>query len=191
MKSLQEIEIISSKIDNPKYKEKHEEYTKKLEDEKDNRKHLQAGYNWYLKLLSERQNKKYVKQKFQLDKPTIDVEKVKSTEYIPKPIPRPIDYRTGKEVEKGELYRDKTPLNKLIEAKAKAEDKNLHFEKDGDVISLSKKYFDDKDRILTKYIPKLMKKGIVLKRKHYMKDDYNEYIDSHFYGIKGYGLIKI
>jgi len=178
MNSLKEIEILSSKVDNPKYKDKQNEYSNKLEDEKNNRKHLQAGYNWYLKLLSERQGKPYVKQKFQLEKAKIKEDKVNSNIYIPKPEPRPIDYRTGKEVEFGELYRDK----KYIDGK-KSQNDILHFEKDGDIIELSKKYFTDDNKLKSKYVEKLTNKGIILKKKHYTNEDYDIYIDNKFYGL--------
>ena len=186
MTSLKEIEILSTKVDNPKYKDKQNEYSNKLEDEKNNRKHLQAGYNWYLKLLSERQGKPYIKQKFQLEKVKIREDKVNSNVYIPKPEPRPIDYRTGKEVEFGELYRDKKDVN----GKKSLSDNVLHFEKDGDIIELSKKYFTDDNKLKSKYVEKLTKKGIILKKKHYTNEDYDIYIDNKFYGLKGYGIIN-
>ena len=190
IEALQNIEIYSSKLDNEKYKDRHNEFKHKLDEEKDKRKYLQAGYNWYYKLLCERTGKKYERQKIELEKPKIKVNKstAKPLEY--KEPERPIDPRTGKPVEIGDLYIDRLKdEEEKKEEEKKTIDVDLYFENDGKLITLSTKYFTPDYKLKSKYVEKLLKKGIILKKKHYTTEDYNKY----FYGMKGgnigYGLV--
>ena len=184
MSSLKEIEILSSKIDNDKYKDKLAENKTKLANEKEKKKYLQAGWNWYYKLYCEKNNIKYERQKFELEKPKINKsnKNYQPIEYK-KPV-RPIDPRTGKEAE----YIEYTGEEEKKKEEHKGDiDVDLYFEKDGDLITLSTKYFTPDYKLKSKYIKKLLDKGITLRKKHYNTDDYNK----HFYGIKGgYLLVK-
>ena len=190
IEALQNIEIYSSKLDNEKYKDRHTEFKHKLDEEKDKRKYLQAGYNWYYRLLCERTGKKYERQKIEL--PKIKVNKsTKKEELKPVEITRPIDPRTGKPVEIGDLYVDRLKEeNEKKEDEKKSIDVDLYFENEGKLITLSTKYFTQDYKLKPKYVEKLLKKGIILKKKHYTTEDYNKY----FYGMKGgnigYRLIK-
>ena len=179
---LEEIEIISSKLENDKYKNKWNTYKLELEDLKEKRKYLQAGYNWYYKLLCGRTGKEYKRQKIELEKREI-IPSSERVEY--KPPVRPIDPRTGKEAE----YIFPTEEKKKKEEK-KFKDVDLLFEKNGDIITLSTKYFTQDYKLKPSYAKKLTAKNIFLKKKHYTTDDYNKY----FYGMKGgntgYGLLE-
>lgn len=183
IEALQNIEIYSSKLENDKYKDKQNEYKIKLHEEKDKRKYLQAGYNWYYRLLCERLGKKYERQKIVLEQPKIKKNK-SIVKLIEKPEEEIIDPRTGKPIEKYEYNFNEE--NKKEEKKLS--DVDLYFENNKDIITLSTKYFTEDYKLKSQYVEKLFKKGIILKKKYYKTDDYNKY----FYGIRGggYGLIK-
>lgn len=178
MDSLKEIEILSSKLDNEKHKTKHNEIKFKLDEEKEKRKYLQAGWNWYNKLVCEKEGKPYERQKF-----TLPVKEIKHTvtkeEY--KPLQRPIDPRTGKEAE---MY---IPEEEKKENKKQGiVDVDLYFENGKDLITLSTKYFTQDYKLKPAYAKKLTDKGIILQKKYYTTDDYSKY----FYRMQGDGIFK-
>lgn len=182
MEALENIEIYSSKVDNDKYKDRKKEFFHKLEDEKEKRKYLQAGYNWYYKLLCERTGKKYERQKFTLPQKVLNVSKESNVIEF-KEQPRPIDPRTGKPTKFGDLYIDKLKNEEPIKEEA-VKDVELWFNKDGNNIKLSTKYFTPDYKLIPKYAKKLLKKNIILKKKYYTTEDYNK----HFYGMTGNGF---
>lgn len=192
IEALKKVEIYYIKVENDKYKDRLNEFTIKLEEEKDKRKHLQAGYDWYNKLLSERLNKQYKRDKIVLEKPTIDISQIKKKEIEYVKPDRPIDPRTGKEVEEGGLYIDRINRTDNKEEKKKEENNEVYgqylFVKDKDFITISTKYFTRDLKLKPKYVKKAFDKGIILKRKHYTKEDYDKY----FYGMKGegYGIVN-
>lgn len=157
MNSLKEIEILKSKIDNPKYKDKINFYENKLEEEKENRKYLQAGWNWYYKLYCEKKGIKYVKQKFEL--PKQEPLKVNRSNVIEIKEEIKIDPRTNKPVEK-ETYNKSS----------------IKFYKNDEYIDLDKKYFDEDEKILPKYSKKLFEKNIILDKQYYKPEDYYNYV---------------
>ena len=171
LKSLSEIEILQSKIDNDKYKDKLTEFKNKLELEKDKRKHLQAGWNWYYKIYCNMKGIKYERQKFSLPKKEeIKFEETTYTE--PKKIIRPIDPRTGKEAIIENVIDDEKDLKK---EEVKNVDVDLLFKNGLGEILLSTKYFTNDYKLKSKYVPKLLKKNITLHKKHYTTEDYNKY----------------
>lgn len=159
MNSLKDIEIYSSKLDNDKYANKSSEFKNKLEDEKDKRKYLQAGWNWYYKLLCERTNKKYERQKFELPKKEIKITKSEEVEW--KPPPKPIDPRTGK------------PAETYLDIISKENSSYYDFGLDDKIISLKKSYFDN-DKLKSNYVIKLKNKGVILQPEYYNKEDLNK-----------------
>lgn len=178
MTSLKEIEILKSKVDSDKYKDKRTEYESKLEEEKEKRKYLQAGWNWYNKLLSSRTGKPYERQKFELPVRVFKQNKTE-TEVEYKPPPRPIDPRTGKEAEYFFPEEEKKEIKKLGVV-----DVNLLFENEKDLIELSTKYFTPDYKLKPAYAKKLLDKGIFLQKKYYTTEDYAKY----FYRMKGDGI---
>lgn len=186
MSSLQEVEILEAKLENKKYESKREANDSKLVLEKRKRKYLQAGWNWYHKLLCERTGKKYERQKFELPKREIDESQLNVKDDYKSKFVRPIDPRTGKPAEYSKFDYSEKP-----EVKHKGDiDVELYFENGGDIIKLSTKYFTPDYKLKPKYSEKLLKKGYILKRKHYTTADYDKY----FYGMKGgnigYGIIS-
>ncbi len=170
IEALKNIEIYSSKIDNEKYRDRLDEFTFKLEDEKDKKRYLQAGYNWYYKLLCERTGKKYERQKIELEKPKIYVNKSTIKHEYKEP-ERVIDPRTGKPAEFGELYMDKLKDKEVSE--------DIEFKNGDNTITLSRKYFTPENQLKSKFVEKLFKKGIILKKENYIPEDYDKY----FYGM--------
>lgn len=184
MKSLEDIEIYKSKLENDKYKDKWPEFESKLKQEKLKRKTLQAGWNWYHKYFSEKEGIKYEPQKFKLE--TKEIAYQPSTAKVYKK-PVIIDPRTGKPAEE---YKPE-PEEKKVQKKQTI-DIDLFFKKGKDIIQLSTKYFTSDYKLKPKYTEKLLKKGIILQKNHYTPEDYEKY----FYkiaiggGFEGYGLIK-
>lgn len=179
LKSLQEIEILKSKLDNDKYKDKSNEFKTKLTFEKELRRHLQAGWNWYYKIYCEMKGIQYERKSFELPKQeeiktTTEskiIHKVKEPEKI-------IDPRTGKEAK----------MSKYTGNESESEDEKPEGDIDVDLIfkngeneeiSLSTKYFTEDYKLISKYVPKLIKKNIILHKKYYTTKDYNKY----FYSI--------
>jgi len=168
--SLKNIEVFSSKLENPKYDKKADEFKTKLNLEKDKRKYLQAGYNWYYKIYCEFKGIKYERQKIEL--PKREEIKVNKSIYVPKPEKKIIDPRTGKEAEMS-IYTGDEEIkenSKMVDA-----DVDLHFSTDTDKITLSTKYFTPDYKLKPAFVPKLIKKNIILQKKHYTTEDYNKY----------------
>jgi hypothetical protein len=148
IKSLQEIEILSSKLDNDKYKDSKNKIQNKLEDEKLTRKYLQAGWNWFYKVYCKRFNKTYERKKFEL------------------PEKKVIEYTKSPEIPKIEVKN----IPKII----KQENSSIEFKRDfNDMISLKKEYFDDDLKLKSKYAKKLFDKNIILDEQFYKPDDRN------------------
>lgn len=152
LNSLKDIEILSSKLSNDKYKDKWEEYRNKLINEKIKRKYLQAGWNWYYKLYCEKYGKKFIKQKFELIEPIINIEKSKE-DIIEKPKEPNIEKNKEKNIEE-----------------------NIEFIKGNDIIELKRKYFNNDMKLKPKYSKQLFDKKIILEKEFYDKDDYKNYI---------------
>ena len=183
MSSLEEIEILSNKIENPKYAKDLQTFKTKLANEKVKRKYLQAGYNWYYKIYCKFKGIPYERQKFEYEpKKEVKVEKTKKNKAILPVQEKPIDPRTGKPAEfniddendkKEEVYNDA--------------DVDLYFENGDKLITLSTKYFNQDYKLKkSKFAKQLLDKGIVLSKKYYTTDDYNKY----FYRMKGDGIKK-
>ena len=172
MKSLQEIEILKSKLDNDKYKDKSNEFKTKLTFEKELRRHLQAGWNWYYKIYCEMKGIQYERKSFELPKQ----EEIKTTTeskviHKAKEPEKIIDPRTGKEAKMSKYSGDKVDTD---------EDKpEGDIDVEDEEIRLSTKYFTEDYKLKSKYVPKLIKKNIILHKKYYTTEDYNKY----FYSI--------
>jgi len=166
LNSIKEIDILKSKLENDKYKDKWDEYKKKLVDEKENKKYLEAGFNWYYKLLCDRLGIVFKRVKFNLEIP---------------------DIQTSKPEEKPTY----SPIEKQIEKQPEKNKELLFINENGNIIVLSTQYFDDDNTIKSKFIKNLINEKIILQKKHYKTSDYNKY----FYKFKdtsiGYGLIGI
>lgn len=160
--SLKEIEILSSKIENDKNKDKKNEIENKLSDEKIKRKFLQAGYNWYYKLLCERLNKPYTRQKIELEEKEIKQSEKEEKQLVPVEQYKEIDPRTGKVAE--------TYLDDVMDKTDK-----LLFSRGDEVISLNKKYFVN-NKLTSKYAQKLYDKNIILEKEFYEPKDYKKFI---------------
>lgn len=177
IRSLQDIEIYKSKLDNDKYESRSNEFKNKLAIEKEKRKYLQYAYDWYYKrycqmkdIVYERRKielpkddkfapvKEEVKQEVKKEEPKQEVKKTKIKKEEPKPEPKP-------EVKKTKIKKEEVP----------EVDVDLYFKKGDDTISLSTKYFTEKYKIKTEYIEKLHKKGIILAEKYYTPQDYKKY----------------
>jgi hypothetical protein len=189
LKSLQDIEIYSSKLDNDKYKDRKDDFNHKLIFEKERRKYLQAGYNWYYKLFCSMKGIKYERQKIELPKKEINEKLINEKENINSvskiaTFKRPIDPRTGKEAIYSNFEGDDGKVGKT---ENKDINVNLMFKKDDDTINLSTKYFTDDYKLKNKYVKKLLDKNIVLAKKHYNTDAYNE----NFYHMIGNGVYKL
>jgi hypothetical protein len=166
--ALQNIEIYKSKIDNDKYESKKEDFNNKLVFEKEKRKYLQYGYDWYDKLLHKRYDIKYERTKIKLPEIEHIEPSKKSQETTIIKANRPIDPRTGKEAEIS-IYDGLDDNKEEIKEDADVE---LMFIKGNDIIGLSTKYFTENYKLKKGYSKKLIKKGIVLAKKHYETDDY-------------------
>lgn len=197
MKSLEDIEIYKAKLENEKYEKQWPDYETKLKNEKLKRKTLQAGWNWYNKYFSEKEGKPYKREKFELEKRIQTYEPSVKREYK-KPVI--IDPRTGKPVEEYTFEEEKKEPEKkqtidvdlFFKKETSTPDGRRTSASDTDIIRLSTKYFTPDYKLKPKYTEKLLKKGIILQRKHYTPEDYEKY----FYkiaiggGIEGYSLIK-
>lgn len=183
IKSLEEIEILNNKLENPKYDKNKTDNKNKLELEKNKKKYLQAGYNWYYKIYCEYKKIPYERQKITLPVKEIKINKSNKAEYIPKEEPIVIDPRTNKPIEKVDYTfedKKKSENNKNV-------DVDLYFENNNDMITLSTKYFTPDYKLKPTYAKKLFDKKIILSKKHYTTDDYNKY----FYHMKGGGIYKL
>ena len=187
LSSLQEIEILESKLENDKYKDKWTEIKNKLANEKEKRKYLQAGWNWYYKIICLKTGRKYERQKFELPKRELSESQLNIKDEYKSKFIRPIDPRTGKPAEYESAIE---PVKQ--EPKHKGDvDVELYFEKDGDLIKLSTKYFTQDYKLKSKYVKQLLDKGIILNKKHYTTEDFNKYFYSMKGGNIGYGLINM
>lgn len=180
IKSLQDIIIFKSKTDNDKYESKKEEFNNKLVLEKEKRKYLQYGYDWYDKLLSKMKGINYTRNKIELPKveyiePTKNNEETRVLKSV-----RPIDPRTGKEAEV-RIYDESDEGKEEIK---KDSDVELMFKKGDDIIGLSTKYFTENYKLKKGYSNKLIKKGIILAKKHYETEDYK----NNVYHMVGSGV---
>lgn len=187
VKSLQEIEILKSKLDNDKYKDRSNDFKTKLTFEKELRRHLQAGWNWYYKIYCNMKGIKYERKSFELPKK----EEIKTTTeskaiYKAKEPEKIIDPRTGKEAK---LSKYSGETKKEDNDNLKDVDVNLLFKKDDDIINLSTKYFTDDYKLKSKYVKKLFDKKIYLAKKHYTTEDYNKYFYTMMLGGGVYKLI--
>lgn len=176
-KSLNEIEILKSKLDNDKYKDRWDEFKNKLANEKELRKYLQAGWNWYYKLYCERTGKKYERQKFELKeqelKPSSETPQIKEKEVQ-------IDIRTGKPAE---------TIEEIEKAQKAEANKPLQFIRGKEYIELKRKYFDDDFILKPKYSKQLFDKNIIIEKKYYPEEDYKEYV--YHRKLNGNGFIRI
>lgn len=186
LKSLEDIEIYSNKLSNDKYESKKEDFSNKLIFEKERRKYLQYGYDWYNKLLSKMKGIPYNRIKIELPvKEYIPSTESKiETKIESKPFKRPIDPRTGKEAKYSYYEGDEEEKDDKVKGDADVE---LYFKKDDDIIKLSTKYFNEDYKLKSKYVEKLKNKGIILAKKHYNTEDYNK----HFYHMVGSGFYKL
>lgn len=159
MTSLREIDLLEAQFNSDKYRDKIEELSDKLEHEKNRRKYLQAGWNWYYKLYCERTGKKYEKQKFVYKPPTVKTDTTKPTykEQVK------IDPRTNKKVDREEEIKE---LKNSI----------IQFKKNDDTINLKRSFFDDDLTLLPKYVKKLNKMNIQLDKEYYPAVEYNKMI---------------
>lgn len=160
--SLKEIEILKSKLENDKYKDKHSELKSKLEYEKDLRKHLQAVYNFYYKILCERKNKPYERQKFKLEEKEIKFEPSDTSDWKP------------------QTNIDPRKINEDIS-------EDYLFRCGNDTIELSSDYFDENVVMKSKYAKKLFKKGIMLDRNYYNLSDWQNMV--YHLIMKGEGVV--
>jgi hypothetical protein len=195
MEALEEIEINKSKLENEKHEKKWPIFQSRLAQEKDKRKVLQAGWNWFNKYVSKQKGIPYEKQKFKLEKEEMKPveEEIKKRTYVyraPKPF---IDPRLLYKRERGddvEIEEEKPePEPKKIHKAVSKKFKEYHFtrEKDNKVISLNVNYFDENKKLLPKYADKLFDKGILLNVWYYRPEDLPKY----FYNekIEGSGLV--
>lgn len=162
MKSLQEIEILKTRVNSDKYSKSKEDNEEKLEDEENKRKMLQAGWNWLFKEYCQRNNKEYVKQKFELPK---------------KEVITPT---------KTKIIRSTKPVHK----DPRREITELEFQLGDKVFTLDAKYFNDELKLLPKYAKSLFKKQIILEPKHYMEEDINKYFGKYIKEIRGSGVLS-
>ena len=109
MKSLEDIEIYKAKLENEKHEKQWPDYESKLRNEKELRKTLQAGWNWYNKWFLEKEGKPYVREKFKLEKKEIKYEPTEERVYK-KPVI--IDPRTGEPVEEYTFEEEKKNLKR-------------------------------------------------------------------------------
>lgn len=178
--SLEEIEILNNKLENPKYEKEKETYKNKLSNEKLKRKYLTAGYNWYYKIFCTFKGIKYERQSFELPKKEIKINKSKVNKALTVQ-ERPIDPRTGKPAD---IYiPDEKPKEEEVYKDA---DVDLYFENGDRIIQLSTKYFTQDYKLKKGYAKKLLDKGLVLSKKYYTTEDYNKY----FFRMKGDGIKK-
>ena len=185
LRALEDVEIFGTKIENPKYADRLNEFTNKLEEAKLNRKTYNAMYNFYWKLWCNLKGLKYERVKFKLPEKKILISSNKpKIEYKPIERTAPIDPRTGKPA----LIRTVEEITKGIYKDEDDDDDNeYHFIRDDNIeISLNKKYFDDDKTLKTKYTKKLFEKKIVLEEKFYKDSDKKKY----FYQAKGNGIFK-
>lgn len=197
LETLRDIEVMKAKIekhlsDGSDSSQRHPtkaEFKSDLEELKEKRKYLQAGYNFYHRLICERTGKKYERQKIELPKIEIKPKKEEEEEKWEPPKPNIIDPRTGKLAEftyKGE--------EKPIEEETKITDPELLFKKGDDTIGLSLKFFTPDYKLIPKYAKKLTEKNIFLNKKHYTKEDYEKYIyhkiGGGIYNMVGNGIVK-
>lgn len=165
LRMLQEIEIISNKIENPKYEDKRNSNIYKKIDEEENFKFLKKGYNWLYRLYCKRHNKEYIKPEFKL--PEIEEIKYQKSDYIYKP----------KEEEKDIRKVNKSyKLPKIIFS-------NYEY-----TVDLPQKYFD-RGKLLSKYAQKLYDKHIILAPEYYGNDDKDKYF-YHKKDINGGSLVN-
>ncbi len=188
MEALEEIEINKSKLENVKYKDKRNMFESRLAQEKDKRKVLQAGWNWFNKYISQQKDIPYEKQKFKLEKKEVEpVEELKNKKtYVYKP-PEPfIDPRILYKKQQGEEIEEKPKkIHKTVSKKLK----EYHFirEKDNKTISLNVDYFDENKKLLPKYAKRLFDMGILLNVWYYRPEDLSKYFFNE--KIEGSGLV--
>lgn len=177
LRALEDIEIFSSKLENPKYSDRKEEFETKLRVAKDCRKVYNAMYNFYWKIWCERKGLKY--ERIKIERPVREI--IETTKDVERYEPKEniiIDPRTGKPVPKRSIED--------IEKGFSSED--LTFERDGQEISLNRKYFDSEMKLLPKYSKKLLDKKIILEKDFYTDNDYKKNV--YHKAMNGMGLFK-
>ena len=164
MRSLEDIEILSNKLENEKYEDRWDEFEEDLKEEKDKRKHLQAAWNWLYKLWCKRNNKVYERQTFKLPKKeALKVESSKFDKFDFKPQrDERIDPRTGNPVWLDEELEKKEKEKKEL---------NYTFENSEQNIEIPKKYFDNDKKLISKYALKILAKGFILDPIYYSEND--------------------
>jgi hypothetical protein len=129
-----------------------------FEELNEERKKVQAGWNWYYKYYCEKKGIEYKKQIFKYKEPEIKKTEAIIPEY--KPVIK-IDPRTGKPVDEP-----------FIE-----EDEYYYFEGNDDKFKLKKKYFDKDIKLKPKYAKQLFEKKIILMPEHYTDEDVEKYFN--------------
>lgn len=156
LRALEDIEIYEAKMGTPKYGDK---FKWKLEEAKEDYKLLNKVYNALLKLAFTRANKPFTKVVLKLPpKPEIKYTPTDLSKF--KPLPKPIDPRTGKPVE--DYNPDKKEKNKY------------YFKRGSEELILNDTHF--KNNILkSKIAKKLFEKHIIIPSEYYSPDDYEKY----------------
>lgn len=149
LRELEDIEIFENKLENPKHKDRHDEFKTKLKQAKEKKKVFNAIYNFYFKIWSDRNNKPYQKIVFKKsEKPEI------------------------KQESSNDLKVHKTTLMTETE---RPEKEVYEFSLGDNRIQLDKKYFDSDKTLKSKYAERLFKKGIILLQQYYKPVDIHKY----------------
>ena len=151
IRALEDIEIYSSKLDNPKYDDKKTLYTGKLEQAQYDYKILQKAYNWLLKHLAEKTGKTYTKQIIKLP---------------PKP---EIKFTPSERTDRKAVVNEE-----IIEQPIITKQKRV-FKRGDETITLNDTHFTKKGVLKSATAKKLFEQKIVLPSEYYSPSDYDKY----------------
>ena len=155
IRALEDIEIYSSKLDNPKYDDKKTLFTGKLEQAQYDYKILQKAYNWLLKHLAAKTGKTYTKQIIKLPpKPEIKYTPSERTEAKQEPKTEPVQ----------------EPITEPMQTKQK-----FIFKRGDETITLNDTHFTKKGVLKSATAKKLFEQKIVLPSEYYSPSDYEKY----------------
>jgi len=157
LRELEDIEIFNNKLENPKYEDRKEEFKQKLNNAKQKRKVFNSVYNFYYKIWADRNNKQYQRITFKRD----EKPEIKTTKGEELKVHKTLDLTTRKKDEKEKEYYE--------------------FGLGNNRITIEKKYFDDDKTLKSKYVDKLMKKGIILLNQYYKPHDIHKYFYIELY----------
>lgn len=186
MKLLEKVEIYEIKKSSDKHKDKRDEITNKYEELEDERKNLQAGWNWLYKLYCSRTGIKYVKQKFVLpSKKEIIQSKLDQNQS------KTIYEQIKEELHEKPITPKDVRLDVRLDVKSDGKKNVYLFENNNQIYEIPVKAFGKDGMLLAKHAKKLYENNIILHPKFYSDSDYYKYFYVEKEPIEGSGPKRV